>query len=152
MSINRTQYEINIISLQRILKMIHSIPSARLEIEPGRVALVIQGEYAWVVHGREEVAKVLARAVDHFYEKNDDEPVEPDLDIDEQVVREIPFSYREAIGRIFQGDKGWGGEFTLGSVKMTLRDQFIKPETVEKELRYIVDNCQEFAIGFQGDS
>lgn len=144
MSINESQYKIDIKALQNALKMIASTPNARLEIKPGRVALVIQGEYAWIVHGREEVAKVLARTADRFFETMNDAPVEPVLDISdsdiEQIVREMPFAYRDAIGRIFQSNKGWSGEFTLKNLQVKLQKQFNGPAMVESKLMAAVDS------------
>lgn len=161
MSINETQYKIDIEALQNALKIIRSAPDARLEIEPDRVVLSVLGEHVWVVRGSQAVAKVLARTVDRYYEKFDDEPVEPDLDGIEQIVRkirsahlnatdrispgdegwgEIPFAYRDAIGRIFPGNKGWSGEFTFRKLQIKLRDQFDRPVTVESELIDAVDS------------
>jgi len=78
MSINETQYRINITDLQNILKMIHSTPKARLEIEPNRVALIIQGKYAWEVHGSGNVAGVLGRTAERFFERDDSlKPIKP---------------------------------------------------------------------------
>lgn len=152
MSINETEYQMNIKALQNALAMFDSTPAARLEIEPNRVELTIQGEYAWVVHGSEAIAGALDRTVERYYEKIEDTPVEPDLDIPgqdgiEQIVREIPLAYRGATGRIFQGDEGWGGEFVFGSLRMALKDHFASPEMVEQELHFIIDNCHNFAIG-----
>lgn len=157
MSINETQYKIDIKALQCVLEMIHSTPDARLEIEPHRVALTILGEYAWVVHGREDIASVLTRTADRFFEKIDDTPVEPALEIFghdgiTHVTREIPFSYRNATGRIFQGSAGWGGELTLGSIQMRLQDQFVGPDTVKQELKFIVDTLHNFDIGSEEES
>lgn len=59
MSINEWHYKINIKALQNAVSTICSTPDARLEIEPNRVALIISGEYAWVAHGAEEIARVL---------------------------------------------------------------------------------------------
>lgn len=156
MSINETQYKIDMEALQRVLAMIHSTPAARLEIEPHRAALTISGEYAWVVHGVDCIAGVLDRTATRFLEKIDDEPVMAALDIPgndgiEQIVREIAFAYRDATGRIFQGDEGWGGEFTLGSIQMKLQDQFVGPDTVQQELEFIVDTMHNFAIGSERD-
>ena len=150
--VNETQYRINIDGLRNALKMIHSEPEARLEIEPGRVALVIQGEYAWVVHGQHAIAGVLARTVDRYYGKIDEAPVEPvipipGLDGIEQVVREMAFTYNGAVGRIYQGDKGWGGEFTLDSIQIRLKEGSSCPEEVRDELEFIVNNCHNFDIG-----
>jgi hypothetical protein len=220
MSINETQYKIDIESFQRALRMIHSTPAARLEIEPHRATLTISGEYAWVVHGAKEIATVLDQTGDRFYENfNDDEPVEPVLDksvspsqqirqfvvivesngvcdyihdaayghqvnpstveavladyrrddcftlvfsLDGQspfilpnsakpakdsLSEDIPFTCKDATGRIYQEPDGWGGEFTLGTIQIRLKAKFVGPETVQQELEFIVNICNNFIIG-----
>lgn len=221
MSINKTQYEIDIEALQNVLKMIHSTPGARLEVESHRVMLTISGEYAWVVHGLQDVGRVLDRTAARFYDTSFhdtnrdvsvkavlDESVKPErqfvvivqsdgmcdyvhdaahsyqvnpnivetalanykrndcftlvfsLDgqsplilpnsakpIGDPLSENIPFAYGDATGRIYQGPDGWGGEFTLGQIQMKLKAEFVGPETVQQELEFIVDTCDNFAIG-----
>jgi len=221
MSINETQYKIDIEGLQNALGMIHSEPAARLEIEPHRAQLTISGQYAWNVHGVEEIARVLDRTTSRWFETNHNEPVMAVLDKSAKRSREfavivkpdgvcnyildaacscqvnpgaveailadfrldncfalvfsldgqppyvlsnsakpdtvtlpsedIPFIYKDATGRIYQGPDGWGGEFSLGMIQMKLEAEFVGPETVQQELEFIVDNCHNFAIGSERD-
>ncbi len=76
MSINSTQMWIDMQALQRVLNVVHSNPPATLLIEPNRVALSIKGEYAWRVLGVQEVAKVLDRVVEKFYDGDNDTPID----------------------------------------------------------------------------
>lgn len=82
MGINETQYRIDIEALQGALAMINSAPRARLEIEQHRAQLTISGEYAWNVHGVQEIAKVLERTGERFFNRNDADPVDPTIDMD----------------------------------------------------------------------
>jgi hypothetical protein len=68
---------IDIKSLQEVLSMVASDPDATLLIEPKRTVLSISGEFAWTVAGADNIAKVLDRAVEKFYDQDTDEPIEP---------------------------------------------------------------------------